>query len=165
MMLKASIVEILDGQPTCWACNLRSATTSSPPATGRSTPAPPIPPRVPPPQVVGCYWPPLIYKWSLVDLLISAHPSLLPAPPPILCPLHSNAAHLVPPVHDCRPREVFYVYSLSNLSVQTVWIWARYFHTEVDIRPGVVMVNRMKFQDRLVCILRLLVIEMLHTSL
>ena len=31
MMLKASIVEILDGQPTCWACNLRSATTSSPP--------------------------------------------------------------------------------------------------------------------------------------
>ena len=24
-------------------------------ATGRSTPAPPIPPRVPPPQVVGCY--------------------------------------------------------------------------------------------------------------
>ena len=62
IMLKASIVEILDGQPTCWACNLRSATTSSPPATGRSTPAPPFPPRVPPPQVVGCYRPPLIYK-------------------------------------------------------------------------------------------------------
>ena len=92
-------------------------------------------------------------------------PSSLPVPqPPILCSLDSIANHLVPPVHDCRPWEVFYVDSLSNLSIQTVWMWPCYFHTEVNIRPGVVMVNRMKFQDRLVCILCLLVVEMLHLS-
>ena len=54
LKLMASIVEILGGQPTCWACNLQFATTGSLPATGRSAPTPPTPPRVPPPQVVGC---------------------------------------------------------------------------------------------------------------
>ena len=54
-------VDVVEGQhsrdlgwePTCWTCNLRFATTGSPPATGRSAPTPPSPPRVPPPQVVG----------------------------------------------------------------------------------------------------------------
>ena len=45
----------LGWEPTCWACNLQFATTASLPATGRSAPTPPTPPRVPPPQVVGCY--------------------------------------------------------------------------------------------------------------
>ena len=119
LMLMASIVEILDGQPTCWAmdmqspglsvhsvsvCSCTSHSTKSSSSSGRRML------KTPSHLQIEFGGPP--YRPS----------SLLPSPPPILCPLHSNAAHLVPPVHDCRPREVFYVYSFSNLSVQTVWM-------------------------------------------
>ena len=91
--------------------------TCSLPATGRSAPTPPTPPRVPPPQVVGWYWPPLIYKWSLVDLLISPHPYC--APHLLYCVLST----LMPPIymkhntwgHDMFPKKInsicyFYFY-------------------------------------------------------
>ena len=82
-------------------------------------------------------------------------------PPPVLHPLKPHTSHLVPSVHKNSTLEVFYIDPLGHLSVQAVCVQASNLHGEVHIHPSIMVMICMKFQDRLVLIVRVLVAEML----
>ena len=55
-------------------------------------------------------------------------PLAVTSPPPVLLPLHSDAPHLVPPVHEDRPLEGGEVHSLSNLPLHGGGMGAGHSH-------------------------------------